>query len=1600
MKSGYFKNRSLKITVALLLCFLMSFGTIMPMAQLSYAAGDEDKRVEKQAEPGEKTEKSDDQKKDDDRTEEEKAESADGSSKEDSDLKEEPAEQSKEKVEEKENLRKGSLLAAGQVDGIVTTTLEHGILHSNGHDIVNPVTVSNGGEITVTQAEKLIKLTINVNKVADGNVITHKDVSITIPRGLQLVKATGVASVNKGNTNGSYNKGEYTPTEQMYLTDYSGNTIKYPQWQAQHWLYGNTLDNNFDTVNTSGVLTYSISDAVSSGTVEVYLRANPYFAQPASHVGSVETQINDIKVEVKGEDQDGNEVTDSNSFGVKFKSDGSWYHKFGIDSKNEFYPGPTVDYSMQLDPTVGNAFGNNVNTNIAVTNLRVDVTYPKGAVFSPPSGWTKASETDNGNSITVHLTRNATSSWNMSSKQTVGSFKVQYPAELFPAGSRPKVEISNMEYDALRYDVENDQWYVDHRADRAGDTSKTVTIVKIPDTSNYSVWWNSARGDTEEANDYTTDRKLLTSVKRNISSKLPNNAIRLRCDVDIANNNVSQIVFQSPVVSKQVYPTAKGAKITKVVVKYEGEDEERVIYDNPNGWTSDYPVNGNYGFAGSGNIPIQSGNGTAHNEWGGYSIGGSSYYYVGHNRNSIVRLTAPAGKTYEYAYIEYDSDNAYQNQYRMQTYGRPKSDEYTGRYSRDSFSSYYQNDDGEWVCASKWQSTGFRWKKPDPPKLTYTTGYKGSSVYQYNHTECGFNYPELGYVKFQNTTASKLESSLKIAIDIDTKDAVRKIDIPYSYNSNANTASQRIKSIKYTLQGDPTVYTWEKDSGEPAPFTNGTNEATITAPGGGLFESFEVVLDGWSTTENASYLRLFGYLTNREPDGVRSEHEVTVTRLADAYDPEDEDEEVWSGKTGKTFTKPTSMSVDPVTVNTMAIAGTSKRVDFTVRGAGYTGSTFAIVLPEGLTLENMYVDGLTNWLDHTGNFSKQSIGRDSDGSTMTKISERDATPEEVERIFGTDHPEITAATVYYYDMFDQGTYLRDDHYHVEGSGTYSFNMAYKVHAVIHTKATYGTAEYSFDKLIYLGTNLDGATLSRRTGGGPVYGTDDTHKSVDNFLGLGESANIITGHSGSYLRIEKSPALIVEERIKDSESEYMYYDGDEKNIARFGPGEEGKIQIKITNTVDIGAWESVNNYIFIPLPKKDQQILSTEQKVDMKYTGPLTLTGGDYDEATYEVKYISNASYSTIDVANAEQVYSNGADTVSDDTNLIAVKVTGLKPTGDMVFEVPIKAPNHVQQDEIFNQMGSVSIYVFSGDGTDNSYATYRCTEKENPLRLSYRYPEWKLTFQNVRDNGDGTVTDLSNPVIGWITRVRDQDPVLKHGTAGDYPTYQSLPEDPTLASHNFEGYYLDKAFTEPFVPFDGTNIDEATRITKDTTIYVKWVEVPCELTVSKFIANLDGDGAYANLNDEFTLTINLRAADGSASRYTTFEYTGYAMAGVDKPADGTLTLDSDGNATINIKHGQSIKIKGILRDQLVTVTETEKNNYKKPTVSITGKQDATAYTTGSFALEEGETTVKFSNNYTSVTPTGVGSASMVFIYIITGLIMIAAALYLIRRKFI
>lgn len=1312
------------------------------------------------------------------------------------------------------------------VAGLVDTTLEYGYLNSDGVTINDPEVGTVDSSFVVDRAQKLIKLTIDVHRTYGGDRVDNRDVKITIPRGLQLVNATGIASVNKGNTNGRYNRADYTPTEALYLTDYTGNTVQYPTWQAETWLYDTTLANNFDTVNTSGALTYSFSNSATDGTVTVFLRANPYFAQPSSNGPSVDTALKNIQIEVTGVKSNGDPVSDTASYTPILRSSTDWVHYYGINSNSStYYEDATATYNLTLNPVAQyqkNLFGLSVNNAISVNHIRAEVIYPTGAVFTPPSGWTVMSTSADAANTTVQLTRDDQRTWIMTGNSTVATFSVQYPADLFPAGSRPVVRVANMEYDELRYDKETDSFYTEKKGGREGGANRQVSIIIIPDESDYRVSYGNQLADREEFNDYGSALKVLSQVRRYINHPLPNNPVRLRCDVDTTNNNVSKIVFNAPAVAPYTYPTAKGAKITKVVVKYEGE-AETVIYENPSGWSGQYG-SGSGGYYGRyGYVPVTDGS-TVYMGWKGAPIDGSDYGKYG-STGSHVQLTAPSGKTYEYAYVEFDSDNTYSTQMASQTLGRPKNDAYTGIYSRDQFSSWHQNNAGEWVRDASWQSTGFRWKEPEPPELTITTTDLNALRYEYNHTKGGYNYPLLGCVDIQNASGTKIDHAITLSVQIDPKDAVRRITIPYTYDADASVAAQQIQSIQYKLQNDPETYTWRKESGEPMPFSPGTNAATIEGPNDGLFESFEVVLEGWGTSEVTSRLGLYGYLTNESPDNTKSHHQITISYSGTA-DPD------WTGETGVAFYDTASSSADPITSTTEVNAGSIGTMNATIRGNLYTAHTFAIVLPKGITLENMYANGWRNNPSGTGALTYQSLGSDDDGRSMRYVSERAASSEEVQRIFGTDHPDVTEATVYYYDLYDQGAWLRSENRNSGSYGYRNFVNGYDVHAVIKVSPLFEDTLFTMDKILYVGTNLENVNLSSCTLNGPLS-SDGTQKLVDNFLNLGESAKIVTGHSESFLKINKYPALIVEEAVANASGTFKYYDGSPESIVKFGPNEEGKLQIRLSNTVNLNetVWPEVENYVFVPIPNRSAGALSTEHNVDLKVTGPLSVlpgaAGGEYGNATYEVRYLRDVTFDDVDLTNVVQWYNAGEAydaTHAGTYNVAVLKVKGLAPDGTMKLEWPFQAPDYIEQQEKYNQMNVQSAYAFNGSVEDGfSYASYKCKDWNNSLRVSYRYPEWTVRFENYVVDSDGRTIASSQPAIASIDHVRNEDPILKKDVQDEtHPDFKTLDSDPDLNGHRFGGYFMDKQMTIPFIPYDGTNLENATKITNDTTIYVKW----------------------------------------------------------------------------------------------------------------------------------------------------------------------------------
>lgn len=124
----------------------------------------------------------------------------------------------------------------------------------------------------------------------------------------------------------------------------------------------------------------------------------------------------------------------------------------------------------------------------------------------------------------------------------------------------------------------------------------------------------------------------------------------------------------------------------------------------------------------------------------------------------------------------------------------------------------------------------------------------------------------------------------------------------------------------------------------------------------------------------------------------------------------------------------------------------------------------------------------------------------------------------------------------------------------------------------------------------------------------------------------------------------------------------------------------------------------------------------------------------------------------------------------------------------------------------------------------------------------------------------------------------------------------------------------------PHTDLTGDNLTDLTALfTGDVTVKVKNDRIVGNLAVQKTVAGNAGE-----IDREWEFTIELKNAGAPLSG--TFHYEdGSIVTGVDQPKDGTLTFDSAGKATISLKHGQKITIKGIPANVAYTVTETEAN---------------------------------------------------------------------------
>lgn len=136
----------------------------------------------------------------------------------------------------------------------------------------------------------------------------------------------------------------------------------------------------------------------------------------------------------------------------------------------------------------------------------------------------------------------------------------------------------------------------------------------------------------------------------------------------------------------------------------------------------------------------------------------------------------------------------------------------------------------------------------------------------------------------------------------------------------------------------------------------------------------------------------------------------------------------------------------------------------------------------------------------------------------------------------------------------------------------------------------------------------------------------------------------------------------------------------------------------------------------------------------------------------------------------------------------------------------------------------------------------------------------------------------------------------------------------------------------PHTDLTGDNLTDLTALfTGDVTVKVKNDPIVGKLAVQKTVAGNAGETGR-----EWEFTIELKNANGTALSGD-FHYEGESIVtDVTPPTGGKLTFDSDGKATISLKHGQKITIEGIPANVTYTVTEEKDDGYVTTSVDDKG----------------------------------------------------------------
>lgn len=200
--------------------------------------------------------------------------------------------------------------------------------------------------------------------------------------------------------------------------------------------------------------------------------------------------------------------------------------------------------------------------------------------------------------------------------------------------------------------------------------------------------------------------------------------------------------------------------------------------------------------------------------------------------------------------------------------------------------------------------------------------------------------------------------------------------------------------------------------------------------------------------------------------------------------------------------------------------------------------------------------------------------------------------------------------------------------------------------------------------------------------------------------------------------------------------------------------------------------------------------------------------------------------------------------------------------------------------------------------------------------------------------GDGDEAGGQKLADDWTTEIEITPQSANNGTEEILDQYEEVIQD------RLPGYRAARGLIRP----NSTQRVDFTNISRSGELKIQKTVTGDQIT--------DDD-----LKTSFTFTITLTDENRTPLKGT-YPYTGSSTSqDISPPANGNLTLDAKGSATITLTHGQAITIQNIPKDMLYAVSESTASGY---TTVVGGDEDADGLAEGTI-VENEVVTAAFTN---------------------------------------